>query len=71
MATIEDDAMKKLDGIYQKGNETGSTIQRTEQKQPQQAAARSANQNATAGNANAKSGQKKNNHSRSVNWKFQ
>ena len=59
MATIEDDAMKKLDGIYQKGNETGSTNSKTEQKQPQQAAARSANQNATAGNANAKSGQKK------------
>ncbi len=59
MATIEDDAMKKLDGIYQKGNETGSTNSKTEQKQPQQAAARSTNQNATAGNANAKSGQKK------------
>lgn len=62
MATIEDDAMKKLEGIYQKGNQTGSTNSKTGQKQPQQAATRSSNTNATAGNAKAQSGQKKSNN---------
>ena len=38
MATIEDDAMKKLDGIYKKENNTEtSSLRTTVQKQPQNA----------------------------------
>ena len=42
MATIEDDAMKKLDGIYKKENNTETSVKNPVQKQPQNAAIRSA-----------------------------
>lgn len=42
MATIEADAMNKLDGIYKKGNNTEASIKNPVQKQPQHAAIRSA-----------------------------
>ena len=42
MATIEADAMKKLDGIYKKENNTETSVKNPVQKQPQNAAIRSA-----------------------------
>ena len=42
MATIEADAMKKLDGIYKKENNTKTSVKNPVQKQPQNAAIRSA-----------------------------
>ena len=59
MATIEDDAMKKLDGIYQKGNETQANKQATTQKQPQQATTRGSNEDGAKDNAKAKPAAKK------------
>ncbi|WP_338469813.1 translation initiation factor IF-2 [Niallia sp. XMNu-256] len=58
MATIEDDAMKKLDSTYKTGNETGSNKPKTAPNPSQNTANRSSGQ-AAAGSQKANNGPKK------------